>query len=319
MNAVQYSFDEFWSLVNGLSSDQRALPYVCALASELAYHHVPQFEIDAPKRAKLVVPCAAYRAIAAAGTATNVFTVLRERDLARAFVAVDRFVIAAGFAVGDKLFVGFRGTAFLFDWRINLSAPLVPVAGVFPTTLGALLWPGAGRLHRGFAEEAVRIAIKIREEAEKIGGPFSKVYLCGHSLGGAVAAIAEGLLYPLGDIEPTHIFGAPRYADVSHYYSRRTAPPLQFKRAGDIVPAVPSRRMGYADHPREFDTQGREDPTLRDRTGAYFLWRTSLFAARSFEPHSMEGYRKELGIACGAKLAAQELTDRGKLTTEHVF
>ena len=297
-----------------MPSNHRAVPYLCALVAELAYYHVPQFEIDAPKRAKLVVPSAAYRTIISAGLPTSVLQYLQEGDFT-SFVAIDRRVVAVGVVADNKLFVGFRGTAFLFDWRINLRAPLIPVAGIgIPTFSNSWLWPGAGHLHRGFAEEAVRLSVRITEEVAKLGsGRFNEVYLSGHSLGGAVAAISENLLLTVGGLRPTHIFGAPRYADVAHCYSKFGAPPLQFKRDGDIVPAVPPKRLGYADHPSEYDTQGNQRPTLRDSLGAHFVWRASLFAARRLKPHFMEGYRGELGKACGAALADQQLTDHTKV------
>jgi len=309
---MRYAFDEFWPLVGGLP-DNEALPYLGALIAELAYRHVPTFEFDAAKRAQLVVPSAAYRSIISGGAATNIEPALRDSDI-QSFVVADRFVIAVGLAARDMLFVGFRGTVYLYDWRINLDAPLTPVASVFPTTLGSLLWPGTGRLHRGFTEEAVRIALKIRTEADKLGAPFKHVHLAGHSLGGAVAAIAEGLLTSVGDIKSTQIFGAPRYADTGHYYSRRTDPPIHFARKGDIVPAVPPRRMGYADHPRELDTNLNESVSGRQLRGAYFLWRSALFLAKRFKHHDIDGYRREIGNACGVKLADCELTDHRKLT-----
>lgn len=315
---MNYALDEFWRLLNDRSSQDNVRTYLCALVAELAYHHVPQFEIDeGPKRAKLVVPSDSYRRIVTAGVATNVIAYLQGLDLARAFVAVDRAVIAVGFVAGDRLFIGFRGTAFLFDWRINLTAPLIPVFRGLG--LEGLLWPGVGRLHRGFAEEAVRISAKVREEVSKLTNqPVREVYLCGHSLGGAVAAISEGLLGSIGN-SSIRIFGAPRYADAGHYFSKRGILPLQVKRAGDIVPATPPKRLGYADHPREYDTRGNQHATLHNPFARSFLWCAALFLGKAFEPHNMEGYRRELGAACGAEFADQPLSDYEKLTRANVY
>jgi lipase (class 3) len=307
---MTYAFDEFWPLVRGPSRD--GLPtYLCALVAELAYYHVPQFEIDAPKRAKLLVPSEGYRRIVTAGIPTDV----RQTGFERAFVAEDRGVIAIGFAEGDKLFIGFRGTAFLFEmWRINLRTPLVAVGQPW------MGWPWftTGRLHRGFAEEAMRISIIIRAEIEKLGGASPKeVYVSGHSLGGAVAAISAGLLGIEYDRISTEMFGAPRYADAAYYFSHINRPPLQIKRDGDIIPTLPPKWMGYADHPREFDTRGNPSPALYDRWP--WLWRFALFSGTKCKPHWIEGYRQELGSRCKIPSASQPLTNHKKLTKAEVL
>jgi len=89
------------------------ITYLCSLISELAYRHVPQFEIDASsKRAKLVVPSDGYYQIVRAGVGTSVMGYLAERP---GFVVVDRGVIAVGLVAGQRLFIGYRGPALLFD------------------------------------------------------------------------------------------------------------------------------------------------------------------------------------------------------------
>ena len=64
----QYAIYEAQSLVSSLPSpiDDRSptVRYLCALFAELAYYHVPQWELDDRKRAKLI-PCEAYRALVA--------------------------------------------------------------------------------------------------------------------------------------------------------------------------------------------------------------------------------------------------------------
>jgi len=53
----QYAIHEVRSLLGGLPTplDDRSpvVRYVCALFAELAYYHIPQWEIDDKKRAKL--------------------------------------------------------------------------------------------------------------------------------------------------------------------------------------------------------------------------------------------------------------------------
>lgn len=317
---MDFAFEEFWALLNRSKPEDshKITNYLCALVAELAYYHVPQFEFDAPKRAKLVVPSDGYQHILLTGAKTDVVGYLRRLDFGRSFVVVDRGIVAVGVVARNKLFIGFRGTAFLFDWRINLAAPLVPV--------GAGSWgpghsSGVGRIHRGFAEEAMRISQKVIEEWKRLGHkPMEEVYLSGHSLGGAVAAISEDWLGRLGHHKSTCLLGSPRYADVGYYYSRSRydEPPLQIRNSGDIVPSVPPRKMGYADHPREYDTSGNPWLSAGSSRASYFLWRAALFIGKGFASHKIERYREELGETCGAKFARNPFTDYQKLTKEDV-
>src|ERR1043165_3908976 len=127
---MRYAFDEIRTLVSKIpqpvSPRDPTARYVAALFAELAYYHVPQFEIDAGKRA-LVVPCEAYRAIVRAGVATDIAAVIRGLDFPGGFVVVERGRVAVGLPIGRILFIGFRGTKFLFDWRVNLRHELVHV------------------------------------------------------------------------------------------------------------------------------------------------------------------------------------------------
>ena len=113
----QYAIHEVQSLLGGLPTpmDDRSpvVRYVCALFAELAYYHIPQWEIDDKKRAKLV-PCDAYQALVARGVPTNVGTLLQQLDLSRGFVVIDRGAIAVGLVLNRLLFIGIRGTQFLF-------------------------------------------------------------------------------------------------------------------------------------------------------------------------------------------------------------
>jgi len=93
----EYAIHEVQSLVQALPSpiDDRApaVRYLCAMFAELAYYHIPQWEIDSNKRAKLI-PCEAYRALIARGRPTNLNVLLQQLDLPRGFAVADRGVVA---------------------------------------------------------------------------------------------------------------------------------------------------------------------------------------------------------------------------------
>ena len=97
------------------------------------------------------------------------------------------------------------------------------------------------------------------------------------------------------------------------------APPTQVRRSGDVVPTVPPRLFGYADHPYEFGTDGRQylDPApYSTMLGGSLRW--IRFLAGLFEPHSMESYRKEVGITAHAKGAQLPLVEEKKLERENI-
>ena len=138
------------------------------------------------------------------------------------------------------------------------------------------------------------------------------IFFTGHSLGGAVAALCENV-FSVGRTSIC-IFGSPRYCDASTYFSSPNGPPTQVQRPGDVVPFVPSRRRGYADHPYQYDTSG-ELVVEPIRVSGWFhcIWRWGLFLGKWFEPHYMESYRQELGHTAIAELSDEPLTPYEKL------
>jgi hypothetical protein len=148
-------------------------------------------------------------------------------------------------------------------------------------------------------------------------GDVDHVFLTGHSLGGAVAAIAKNFV----TVAPTSVcvFAAPRYSDLAAYVSLPDGPPTQVRRPGDVVPTVPPKVFGYVDHPYEFATSGASyiDPDPYASTfGDVVRW--VRFLAGRFEPHNMEVYRNELGATAGAQGASSPLAPVDKLSSRDI-
>lgn len=317
---MHYAFDEFHELISRLpkqfTDGDPVVRYVCALVSELSYHHVPKFEIDDGRRVK-VVPCGGYTDIVVSGEATNVVQYLRSLDLANVFVVISRGIVAVGIKIKDLLFIGFRGTAFLYDWRINIRASMIDVPSipwVASRGIPVLGIVGNCGVHRGFGEEALRVATRIHDELRTIGS-VEHLFMTGHSLGGAVAALVENLIGQ--QARSTIIFGTPRYCDVAGYFCSAFGPPTHIRRSDDIVPLVPPRRWGYADHPYQFDTSGNVTwAPLHSSEWTHLAWCARLLLRKGFRPHRMESYRRELGYTAKAKWSAQPLISIEKLKEE---
>ena len=311
MNRPEYAMLEVRDLISRagkpLGIGDPVVRYLCALFAELAYHHVPQWEIDDDRKRAKVIPSRAYQTLARRGIATNALNILFQAELGQPFVAEDRGVIAVGLASNDLLFIGFRGTRFWSDWNINARSRRVAVDPRF------VFGPARGRLHSGFAEEALRISKKVEDSLAGLGIEGARdAFLSGHSLGGAVAAIASYSLH-IGS-KSVCIFGAPRYSDLAGYMTLPSRPPTHVRRRGDVVPTVPPRWLGYVDHPYEFTTDGRPyfDPKARV-SFASDSWRWGKFIAKRFRPHLMEAYRGELEKEANASGARLRLTDFARL------
>jgi hypothetical protein len=307
---MPYAFDEFRNveagLLNPLSLDDPKLRYLAGMMARLCYYHVQRFETDNRHRAK-VIPSQHYQSIVAKGSPTDVVVaILIPSELGEYFVIVERRVIAIGIYRGNRLFIGFRGTVFTYDWKINFTANLTPCS-VFQTSK-------AGQCHRGWAEESVRIAFRIVDEVEKRKWHVDELILSGHSLGGAIAAISEALLWRITPNIWTFLLGAPRYCDTAALYARpRSFFPVLIKRPGDIVPSIPPRSWGYADCPREITTSGEEDfESVKNKDILHLLWCLFLFIHKRIEPHDAEHYRNDLGLRCGALHAYEKLIDEAK-------
>jgi hypothetical protein len=301
---IQYAIDELRDLAQRTDLNEGVgdltVRYMCALFAELAYYHIPQWEIDDQHRAK-VIPCDAYQTLRRRGSATSVLGALSQRDYGEAFVVEDRGVIAVGVPIDNVIFIGFRGTAFLYDWKVNVRSKLVLA------DRRRFYFPG-GRVHAGFAEEAFRIGLKINAVLRERGLADRRIFLSGHSLGGAVAALARNSDTLWG--AAICIFGTPRYCDLSAHVAFPGPPPLHVRRDSDMVPAVPPRRLGYVDHPLEFKTDGGPFFELLPR-GMSALenarsW--ARFVQRRFDSHRMESYRAEVGAAAGSMAAGLSLT-----------
>ena len=76
----------------------------------------------------------------------------------------------------DRIYIAFRGTKDLNDWKYNLQAFRERCGSVIP-----------GKFHSGFLQRAKSFPMETIFSDENFKS--SDVIICGHSLGGAIASI----------------------------------------------------------------------------------------------------------------------------------
>lgn len=170
------------------------------------------------------------------------------------------YFVVAIIKIRDVIFISVRGTANLYDWSINFNCVKHPIPGV-----------AQGLVHKGFLHESNKCIKIIQAEVPFSFWDAANIYIVGHSLGGAIAAIMhliwrEKFTFKAGyyarcpfveydnceamfpDSLITHscyTFGMPRYGNwiaanwagqQFHMYNER-----------DIVTSLPPKCSGYGD------------------------------------------------------------------------
>ncbi|MEL6440249.1 MAG: lipase family protein [Cyanobacteria bacterium J06621_8] len=221
-----------------------------------------------------------------------------------------------GFIAGDqkKIIIAFRGTSEIKDWLTD--------AATIQKSFSAVL--NIGKVHSGFFRSLNSVWSIIVEHLEELQTQDQPIWITGHSLGGALAALAYATLRlqePKYELAGAYTFGQPRIgnstmceafdADAKHRFFRVV-------NNNDIVPRVPSKliRKGlsiatfaaraihdvdsYEDMGTQlyFDANGKliHDATFMDRlAGRFEGYKNNLLNGKinldSIEDHSMTDYR----------------------------
>lgn len=184
----------------------------------------------------------------------------------------------------SDLWIVFRGTDELADWVDNLDAE---------KTISA-----QGYVHKGFSDALDRVWSFVLAEVYSRG--ISRLHFVGHSLGGALAAIAASrcLLGSLDDRVYLWTFGQPRCGDKpwADWMDERLGQRyVRVFNAGDIVPHLPTfMRFRHAGTEVFFDEHGSVvTPTSLHRVmAAIEVIRTQLPSSiLRFGAHSMGRYQ----------------------------
>jgi hypothetical protein len=213
----------------------------------------------------------------------DLVAVLAGLDFADATILRTRRFVAVAIRAREVLLIGVRGTQFAYDWWYNLRAYKKRDRAIGTHQ----------RLHAGFSSEATRLAVHVRHLVSR--RPTTSIYFGGHSLGGAIAAIAcnMGTCNQSVTIDGCYTFGSPRIAHRSALRSIQC--PLATRRPLDLVPHCPPWFLGYADFPHQFRTDGMPyAASEQSEMWTFIKWLARLAFGRIIANHGMESYADEL-------------------------
>jgi len=105
--------------------------------------------------------------------------------------------------------VAFRGSEI---WKKKEKTDLNEEVSDLKTNIDIRLtdWEQGGKVHRGFKEALDEIWPDLLPYIRKIQGKGSKIWITGHSLGGALATLCAGRY---GNVQGVYTFGSPRVGD----------------------------------------------------------------------------------------------------------
>lgn len=261
--------------------------YVCSVLSSLAYAAVPERnQIQTPRYQ--IIPSELYQRMFVSGNFITDAQVMEFTELGEPVVIWNKHIVTTIRRLGQFLFVAVRGTEIgsLYDWRVNL--------GSTKDQYSDNTW-----LHAGFFTETLNHAEEVAIKLDQMWEEGLMVYITGHSMGGAVAAIMNilfldwGRKYNIHLPSPPYTFGMPRYGDAS---AITTLPsPYALFHPDDTVPKVPPKRFGFADCTERISVGPLEnekpDPS---RIKAVFSNIANIITAKPVREHFIERYRQHI-------------------------
>jgi hypothetical protein len=140
----------------------------------------------------------------------------------------------------QTLVIAFRGTEFFHDWLDNFDFIPSPYAPI----------PGRGTVHMGFQLVYSSVRNNVRNIVAAQASKCSKLFITGHSLGGAMAALsAPDLLNDVAaNLAPTmYTFAEPRvgHSDYTSFFDTHVNICYRITNVWDVVPYLPPVLAGY--------------------------------------------------------------------------
>lgn len=139
----------------------------------------------------------------------------------------------------NAIVVVFRGSSNINNWIINIDA----IRTTYPLCSGC-------SVHEGFYSGYTFVASAVRTAVQNLKAKYrtAKLYITGHSLGGALAIFGTADLKNLfGAVDLTYTFGQPRIGNAAFASWFETQHPNVFRliHYADIVPHLPPSNLGF--------------------------------------------------------------------------
>jgi triacylglycerol lipase len=187
----------------------------------------------------------------------------------------------------DHAVVAFRGTESATDFLTDLSFRKIPFQA------GPAGSPTVGKAHRGFAQALNAVWSPVLAALSGVG-PKQPIFVCGHSLGAALAKLAALRLVSHGmNVAGVYVYGAPRVGDAEFrdaYNSVLKAQTFLHINHDDVVPTVPPRWVGF-DHVAQPGSRFDEGHQISAEEGEDA---TSADAPQGAEGEGAEAAKREL-------------------------
>jgi triacylglycerol lipase len=141
-----------------------------------------------------------------------------------------------------------------------------------------------GKVHDGFYDEVE----KVWSEVVKLLDDKKPLFICGHSLGGAMATVAASRLER--HTKCLYTFGSPRVGN-KKFVAGLTVKHFRWRNNNDLVPSVPFAWMGFRHHgtPCYFNYYGNVRNGLSGYQRFKDWWRGHVKAVSKFE--LFDGFR----------------------------
>ena len=139
----------------------------------------------------------------------------------------------------QRLIVAFRGTERIHEWLDDLDFIPAPYAPI----------PGRGTVHQGFQLVYYSIRSCLRNLVQQNGPQCKNLLITGHSLGGALCALAApDLLNDVGTLSPVvYTWAEPRvgHGDFVSFFNTHVNVCSRIMNLWDVVPHLPPDLAGY--------------------------------------------------------------------------
>jgi len=273
--------------------------YVAGAFAAVAYEQLPMFELKKTKRAK-IIPCDRYQAHVARWITKQTRANTNQLEIQGSIDYVTRSqVVVAISKLPRVIFISLRGTTLAFsDFKADLDAR---------KTTYSLGFGAEVKFHRGFFDAVIDCFDEVVEKVAEINTTNVPVYIAGHSLGGAMAAIFHARLaahkfhpffnrhHPIRSSVSCYSFGMPRYGN-SQAKSLLPQPHHVFNEF-DAIPTVPPTILGFADTSNERCLNAIPEETLVPRKGNLGLRSgKGLATVLGISDHRLEQYVNRLDI-----------------------